>query len=159
MEPATSDSFSWRQVAVPVYGPTLLVSIGAGAILPLVALSARDLGASVGIAALVVAMLGIGQLVGDLPAGALAARIGERRALIIACLVDVLALIWAYLAPTVLTLSAAVFVAGLANAVFSLARQAYRCTGSRDRDGHRDIGVGRRRGGAHAQDAGRRLVA
>ena len=58
MDPAPSDSFSWRQVAVPVYGPTLLVSIGAGAILPLVALSARDLGASVGIAALVVAMLG-----------------------------------------------------------------------------------------------------
>ncbi len=125
MDPAPSDSFSWRQVAVPVYGPTLLVSIGAGAILPLVALSARDLGASVGIAALVVAMLGIGQLVGDLPAGALAARIGERRALIIACLVDVVALVGAFLAPTVVTLSAAVFVAGLANAVFSLARQAY----------------------------------
>ena len=125
MDPAPSDSFSWRQVAVPVYGPTLLVSIGAGAILPLVALSARDLGASVGIAALVVAMLGIGQLVGDLPAGALAARIGERRALIIACLVDVVALVGAFLAPTVVALAAAVFVAGLSNAVFSLARQAY----------------------------------
>jgi MFS family permease len=120
-----TETFRWRQVAIPVYGPTLLVSIGAGAILPLVALSARDLGASVGIAALVVAMLGIGQLVGDLPAGALAARIGERRALIIACLVDVVALVGAYLATSVLLLSAAVFVAGLANAVFSLARQAY----------------------------------
>ncbi|HEU5484118.1 MAG TPA: MFS transporter [Microlunatus sp.] len=125
MDPDPSDTFSWRQVAIPVYGPTLLVSIGAGAILPLVALSARDLGASVGVAALVVAMLGIGQLVGDLPAGALAARIGERRALIIACLVDVAALIGAYLAPSVILLTAAVFVAGLANAVFGLARQAY----------------------------------
>lgn len=125
MDPDPTDSFSWRQVAIPVYGPTLLVSIGAGAILPLVALSARDLGASIGIAALVVAMLGIGQLVGDLPAGALAARIGERRALIIACLVDVIALVGAFLAPSVLLLSVAVFVAGLANAVFGLARQAY----------------------------------
>jgi MFS family permease len=123
MDPA--DTFSWRQVAIPVYGPTLLVSIGAGAILPLVALSARDLGASVGVAALVVSMLGIGQLVGDLPAGALAARIGERRALIIACLVDAVALIGAFLAPSVVLLSVAVFVAGLANAVFGLARQAY----------------------------------
>jgi MFS family permease len=70
-------------------------------------------------------MLGIGQLVGDLPAGALAARIGERRALIIACLVDVVALVGAYLAPSVIMLGAAVFVAGLANAVFGLARQAY----------------------------------
>ena len=125
MDPDPTDHFNWRQVAIPVYGPTLLVSIGAGAILPLVALSARDLGASVGIAALVVAMLGIGQLVGDLPAGALAARIGERRALIIACLVDVVALVGAYLAPSVILLGAAVFVAGLANAVFGLARQAY----------------------------------
>src|SRR4029078_10671125 len=100
---------SARQVSGPVYGPTLLISIGAGAILPLVALSARELGASVGIAALVVAMLGGGQVVGALPAGALAARIGERRALIIACLVDVVALVGAFLAPTVLALSAAVF--------------------------------------------------
>lgn len=125
MDPDPADHFDWRQVAIPVYGPTLLVSIGAGAILPLVALSARELGASVGIAALVVAMLGIGQLVGDLPAGALAARIGERRALIMACLVDVAALIGAYLAPSVILLCVAVFVAGLANAVFGLARQAY----------------------------------
>ena len=125
MHPDPTNTFSWRQVAIPVYGPTLLVSIGAGAILPLVALSARDLGASIGIAALVVAMLGIGQLVGDLPAGALAARIGERWALIIACLVDVTALVGAFLAPSVLLLAAAVFVAGLANAVFGLARQTY----------------------------------
>lgn len=125
MQPDPAETFSWRQVAVPVYGPTLLVSIGAGAILPLVALSARDLGASIGVAALVVAMLGIGQLAGDLPAGALAARIGERRALILACLIDVGALIGAFLAPSVVLLSAAVFVAGLASAVFSLARQTY----------------------------------
>lgn len=125
MQPEPAETFSWRQVAVPVYGPTLLVSIGAGAILPLVALSARGLGASVGGAALVVALLGVGQLVGDLPAGALAARIGERWALIIACLIDVGAMIGAYLSPNVVLLSAAVFVAGLANAVFSLARQAY----------------------------------
>lgn len=125
MQPDPAESFSWRQVVIPVYGPTLLVSIGAGAILPLVALAARELGASLGVAALVVAMLGVGQLVGDLPAGALAARIGERRALILACLIDVCALIGAYLAPSVTLLSVAVFVAGLANAVFSLARQTY----------------------------------
>lgn len=125
MQPDPTDAFSWRQVAVPVYGPTLLVSIGAGAILPLIALSARDLGAGVGTAALVVAVLGVGQLVGDLPAGALAARIGERRALILAALVDVVAMIGAFLAPSVALLSGAVFVAGLANAVFGLARQAY----------------------------------
>ncbi|MFC7622263.1 MFS transporter [Microlunatus sp. GCM10028923] len=115
----------WRRIAVPAYGPTILVSVGSGAILPLVALSARDLGASVGIAALIVALIGIGQLVGDLPAGALAARIGERRALIAACLLDAAALLGAFLAKSLILLAIAVFVAGLAGAVFSLARQAY----------------------------------
>jgi MFS family permease len=119
---------SWRSIALTAYGPTALVSIGTGAIVPLIALSARDLGASVGMSALIVALAGIGQLVGDLPAGALAARIGEKYALMAACVVDAVALLGAYLAGragSLVGLGAAVLVTGLANAVFSLARQAY----------------------------------
>ena len=52
------DDPRWRDLAVPAYGPTLLVSVGQGRSLPLVALSARDLGASVGLAAFVVALIG-----------------------------------------------------------------------------------------------------
>lgn len=115
----------WRDIAIPAYGPTALVSVGQGAILPLVALSARDLGASVGVAALIVALIGIGQLVGDLPAGALAARIGEQRALVLACAADALALVGAFLAESLPVLAAAIFVTGLSGAVFSLARQSY----------------------------------
>lgn len=115
----------WRDIAVPAYGPTVLVSIGQGAILPLIALSARDLGAGVGTAAFIVALVGIGQLVGDLPAGALTARIGEQRALVAACVVDALALGGAFAARSVIALAAAMFVTGLAGAVFSLARQSY----------------------------------
>jgi len=125
MQSAAPDQVSWRKLAVPAYGPTILVSIGYGAILPLIALSARALGASVAVAALIVALIGIGQLVGDLPAGALAARIGEKQALIAACVVDALALVGAFLAQSLILLAAAVFVTGLAGAVFSLARQAY----------------------------------
>jgi MFS family permease len=120
-----SEQVSWRQIAVPAYGPTVLVSIGQGAILPLVALSARELGASVGTAAFIVALIGLGQLVGDLPAGALAARIGEQKALVVACTVDALALLGAFLARSLLLLGIAIAVTGLAGAVFSLARQAY----------------------------------
>jgi MFS family permease len=119
------ETVSWRSIALPAYGPTVLVSIGQGAILPLIALSARDLGASVTVAALLVALTGVGQLIGDLPAGALAARIGEQRALVLACSVDTLALVGAFLARSLLLLALAVLVTGLAGAVFSLARQAY----------------------------------
>ena len=94
-----SEPVRWRSIAIPAYGPTFLVSVGQGAVLPLIALSARDLGGSVGVAAFVVALAGIGQLAGDLPAGALAARIGEQRALVGACLLDAAALFGAFLAP------------------------------------------------------------
>ena len=114
-----------RSIALSVYGPTILVAVGQGAILPLVALSARELGASVGTAALIVALIGLGQLIGDLPAGALAARIGERRALIAACVVDALALLGAFLAQSLILLAMAITVTGLAHAVFGLARHAY----------------------------------
>ncbi|HEY5845331.1 MAG TPA: MFS transporter [Microlunatus sp.] len=123
--PPAPDFIDWRRLVVPIYGPTALVATGYGAILPLVALSARALGASVAVAALVVGLIGLGQLVGDLPAGALAARIGEKWALVGACLADAAALLGAYFAGTVWALAVAVFVTGLAGAVFSLARQAY----------------------------------
>ena len=110
---------------MPAYGPTLLVSIGQGAILPLVALSARDLGAGIGLAAFFVALIGLSQLVGDLPAGALAARIGEQRALVGACILDAVALFGAFLAPNLVLLAIAIVVFGLSGSVFSLARLSY----------------------------------
>ena len=73
--------FSLWRIAVPAFGPTVLNAVGQGAVLPVVALSALDLGASVGFAAFLVGVLGIGQFAGSLPAGALVVRIGERRAL------------------------------------------------------------------------------
>ncbi|OYO11380.1 MFS transporter [Enemella evansiae] len=120
-----TESIQWRKVAIAAYAPTLLVSIGYGAVLPLVALSAREMGASVGMAALVVGLHGFGQLVGDLPAGSIAAKLGEKKALIGAALVEAAAQLVAWRATQLAVLAAAVFVIGLAGAVFGLARQAY----------------------------------
>lgn len=114
-----------RSIALPAYGPPLLFGIGTGAVAPAVALSARALGASLGTAGLVVAVLGVGQIVGDVPAGALAARIGERRAMLVAVAVASAALVGCLLAPGVAALAASVFVLGLANSVFGLARQTW----------------------------------
>ena len=114
-----------RAVAVSAYGPTLLGSTGAGAVSPIIAISARELGASVGVAALLVAAVGVGQLLGDLPSGALAARIGERRALLVAALVEAVGMLVAALAGSLPMLFAGVLVIGLAGSLFGLARQAY----------------------------------
>ncbi|NIZ91227.1 MFS transporter, partial [Kineosporiaceae bacterium B12] len=56
----------WRTLAA-VYAPAALFSVSQGALLPVLPLSARELGAPVATAALVVALLGIGQVAGALP--------------------------------------------------------------------------------------------
>lgn len=67
----------WRRLGVAVYLPTTLALVGFGAVTPLLALTALDLGATVPQSALIVALLGIGALVGALPAGIIADRLGE----------------------------------------------------------------------------------
>ena len=108
-----------------VYLPTLLFGVGQGAIAPVIALSARDVGASVATASLVVAAAGVGQVIGDIPAGALAARIGERRAMLVAAAFAMVALVGCLVASTVWALVLAIGATGVAAAVWGLARQAY----------------------------------
>nr|BFF27073.1 MFS transporter [Glycomyces mayteni] len=114
-----------RRLFVPIYGPTVLISIGMGAVVPLIALYALDLGASVTQAAIIVGLIGFGQLTGDLPAGSLAQRFGEKPVLLAACVVEAVALLVASQTTSLLVVSACVFAIGLASAVFGLARHAY----------------------------------
>ncbi|WP_024367615.1 MFS transporter [Arthrobacter sp. TB 26] len=122
-------SFSLRSIAVPAFGPALLFSIGEGAILPVVALSARDLGASVAVAALVVTLIGLGSWFFNLPASLITLKFGERWAIVGAAAASTVALAAAALAPLVpgglWLLAAAMLVVGMAASVFSLARQKY----------------------------------
>lgn len=122
--PPASD-FRLRDVAVAAYGPSLISAIGYGAVGPVLALQARHLGASVSTAALVVALMPLGMLLTSLPAGAVVARIGERRMLVVAGLVDALAMLGAAFAPTPWLLAVAAFVSGTAWTAFLIARQGY----------------------------------
>lgn len=117
--------FRLREVALTAYGPTVVSAIGHGAVLPMLALRAREVGADLGTAAFVVALLGIGQLLASLPAGALVARVGERRALVGAGVLDALAMIGGGLSESVLWLSVAVLCSGMTWTVFLLARQQF----------------------------------
>ncbi len=114
-----------RAIAPSAYLPTLLYAIGQGAIIPVVALTALDLGGSIGQASLVVALAGVGQLAGDLPAGWLIARWGERATMLAASAVVAAALAACALAESLWLLGAGIFGTGLAAAVWGLARQTY----------------------------------
>jgi MFS family permease len=118
-------SFSLRKIAVAAFGPSLLFSIGQGAILPVIALSARDNGASVALAGLIVGLVGIGSLVSNIPAALLIARYGERLAMVWAAALSVLALILCLIPGQIALLATGIFLVGMATSVLLLARQSY----------------------------------
>jgi MFS family permease len=117
--------FSWRGIILPVYLPTLVFSLGEGAMIPIVPLVATERGASLALAGLIAAMLMVGELAGDLPAGWLVARIGERNAMIGAAMLAVIGVLIAIVSPTLPALAIGVFLLGIATAVFGLARHAF----------------------------------
>lgn len=119
------DEFRLRDVAVAAYGPSLLASIGYGAVGPILALQARDLGASVSSAALIVALVPVGMLIASLPSGAVIARVGERRMLVWAGVVDAAAMAGAALASTPALLGVAALISGIAWTAFLIARQGF----------------------------------
>jgi MFS family permease len=120
-----SGDFRFRDIALPAYGPSILSAVGHGAVMPILALRARELGADVSTAAMVVALLGLGSLIASLPAGALVARIGERRALTIVGCLDAVVMAAAALTESVLALGIAVTFSGMTWTVFLMARQGF----------------------------------
>ena len=116
---------SLRDIAPAAFVPPAVFAVGQGAIAPVVVLSATQLGASAAGAALVVATAGFGQILADIPAGALVHRYGERPAMIGAAALTVLALVGCIVAPSLAVFAAAIFLTGACTAVWLLARQAY----------------------------------
>ncbi|WP_336646932.1 MFS transporter [Microbacterium sp. USHLN186] len=111
-----------------VYAPTVLFSLGEGAVIPLIPVIATRLGADVSLAALVAAALVIGQLCGNLPAGALVAKVGERFTMVVAGLASIAAGVGMLLAEDLTLFTASVFVLGFCAAAFGLARHAFMTT-------------------------------
>lgn len=116
--------FRWRSIVAPALLPTLLFTIGEGAIIPLIPSLAAQVGADLATAGLVAAMLLVGQLIGDLPAGWIVARIGERAAMLGALGSSALGIAVAAFAPTVPLLGLGMLILGASAAVFALARHA-----------------------------------
>lgn len=117
--------FPVRSVAGSALVPAMLYEIGNGAIAPIVALTALDDGASAAVAGLALAVLGVGQVLGDVPAGWLADRVGERRAMMCAALLDIAGLLVCVVAHSTALLMAGLLAIGVATATYYLGRQSY----------------------------------
>jgi len=118
-------AFDLKRMALPVFGPSVLYGVANGAIMPVVALSARELDASLAVAGLIAALIGVGSLFSNIPAALITARYGERRSMVGAAAFCVLALLLCLSATRVWMLALGVLMVGMAASVFLLARQSY----------------------------------
>ncbi len=117
--------FALRRIAVAAFGPSLLFGIGEGAVLPVIVLMARDLGASVPLAALVVGLVSIGSLLSNIPASLITARWGERWAIVAAGLWSALGMALCLATQQLWLFALGCLMVGMSQAVYNLARQSY----------------------------------
>lgn len=123
--PATEPAAGLRPFFASLFVPSAIFGLGTGAGAPMMALLARDLGASVPVAGLVVALVALGAVLGDLPSGTLVGRFGERRAIIGGTVLGAVGVLVSLVAPTPAILAIGAVLTGFANAVWGLARQSY----------------------------------
>ncbi|WP_461640500.1 MFS transporter [Leucobacter sp. BZR 635] len=108
-----------------IYGPTLLFALGQGAIIPLIPTMATRLGADLATSGLVASALVVGQLCGNIPAGWLVAKVGERYAMVFSGLLALAGAVMLPFAASVPVLTIAIFINGFCAAAFGLARHSF----------------------------------
>ncbi len=122
--PTAEPVFRWRAIAAPAFVPTALFTIGEGAIMPLIPALAGRLGADLAGSGLVASMLVVGVLLGDIPAGWIVGRLGERSTMLGASGLAAAGILLSIAATAPWMLAAGMLVIGFAAAVFGLARHA-----------------------------------
>lgn len=121
----TSAGRMLRGLLLPVFLPVVVTEVGNGAVAPVIPTTTSQFGGSTATAALMVALLGIGRVVGDIPASVLTERLGDRRAMLVAASISVVAYGACLLSGSLAVYGLGLLVAGVANATFYLARQSF----------------------------------
>ena len=102
-----SEGVPLRSLATTVFLPSAIFGIGQGAGAP------------------VIALVGLGAVCGDLPAGRMVARFGERRSIIVGSSLGTAGVLLCLIAWNPLVLGIGVLLTGFSSAVWGLARQSY----------------------------------
>lgn len=110
---------------LPIYLPTLLMAISYGMLTPIHPLFAASFDVSYGVIGLVVGAQSLGMLLGDLPAGMIQQRIGQKKSLasgILLMMISTGVLFWANSIILVLALR---FMTGFGHAMTAISRHSY----------------------------------
>ncbi len=114
-----------HSLLLPVYVPTLLLSIGQGILVPTLPLYAQEFGVNFSLVSLAVAAAGLGTLVCDVPAGMMLERFGRKPVMVVgtvALALATLALVFLRYYPALVALR---FLAGAGTAMWNISRMAY----------------------------------
>ena len=116
------------QVTLLALLPSFVFAIGEGAIIPIIPTVAVSLGTGIEFAGFIAGSLMIGQMIGDLPAGAVVQRMGEKRAMLAALGVSLVGILLCAFAVAPWMLLIGVVIIGISAANFNLARHAFLTT-------------------------------
>lgn len=114
-----------RSILLSLYLPTLILSFASGMLIPIMPLYARSFEISYALVGLVLAAQGLGNLLGDVPAGILLGKLGHKRSMIFGVGTLGLAMLAMFWAQTVAELIAFGLLAGMGNALWNISRHAY----------------------------------
>jgi MFS family permease len=116
---------TFRSLVLSVYLPSLFFSVGQGAVVPIMPLLAVELGGSAAVAAMVVAVRGLGTLAFDVPSGLVVSRFGDKGAMIAGTLLVTMTAVGISANSSVAWLGLLSFIMGGGWAFWFVARQAY----------------------------------
>lgn len=120
-----SNGSSRKSLLLPVYLPTVLLSLGEGLLLPVLPVYALTFDVSFGMAALVIAAAGIGTMLADVPAGLVLGRLGLKPTMLIGAgltVISMFALAFATLFPELIIYR---LIGGVGTAMWGLSRHAF----------------------------------
>jgi MFS family permease len=123
--PQAQQPFKLSSLALSVYVPTLLFSIGQGAVLPIIPLFALELGASAAAAGFVIGMRGLGLMLFDVPSGVAVSRFGDKGVMVLGTAMVAVVAVGASLSKSAVVLGVLMLVMGGGWAFWQLARLAY----------------------------------
>jgi len=110
---------------LPLYLPSLLISIAQGLMMPVLPLYANSFDAPYFLVGLLLAGDGLGLLLGDLPAGAVMRRLERRQGMLIGISMVGLATLGLFWAPSLPVALLFRFTSGLGNSLYNVARHTF----------------------------------
>lgn len=114
-----------KVLILPIYLPSILMSIGTGMILLVIPLLAAELTGEYATASLIFAMFGAGTLASDLPSGVLVSRLGIKPAMMMGIIFSATSAIVAGLIGTAFILGLAGFFLGAGRGLVMICRMTY----------------------------------